>query len=180
MNFIKILLTLNFISLSMAQDKVIDMGIAGIQFANLNSSKKVLGEDFVKNNTRSSTVKIYNQTKTEELSMKSARNGEKFVFYEFHWKLVNPEKVGNVKTLDIPSFKTTSGIQMGMSKQQIISIFGKSYRSLPSYGIKIVKYSLDQRSDSSILKSLGKKKYFSQYTIKADKLTEAHWGFKDR
>lgn len=99
-------------------------------------------------------------------------------FSEF---MVGPVPAGEQRpTVKTKIFVTNSGIQLGLSKAQVIAILGACYQaSAPDRDTDILRYHIDDFANSAFLKRYNMPIYYAEYTFEKDVLTAFKFGFEN-
>ncbi len=74
----------------------------------------------------------------------------------------------NFIPVDYPSFKTESGIKIGMSKKELLEIKGDSFLKKQVNGQEVLSYRIDDFSSSAFLKKYNMPAYFAEYWFTND------------
>lgn len=98
-------------------------------------------------------------------------------FAEFQVKIYSA--TDSAKTLMTNSFMTGKEVKPGMSKENIIAIFGKCYKATATNNnLELIKYHIDDLSNSKFLERFNYSSYYAEYEFKAGKLVRFRFGFE--
>lgn len=85
----------------------------------------------------------------------------------------------NFIPIDYPSFKTESGIKIGMSKNQLLGIKGEDFIKRQVNGQEVLNYRIDDFASSTFLKKYNMPVYFAEYWFTNDgRLVKYKFGFE--
>jgi len=84
-----------------------------------------------------------------------------------------------LKDLPVDAFKTTRGVEMGLSADAIISLFGTCFKAREaSDNGEIIQYELKREQMEPALKARGQDAYFAEYEFASGKLVRFRFGFE--
>lgn len=83
----------------------------------------------------------------------------------------------NLNSADFSSFQTESGIKLGMTRQELVSIKGNEFREEKVEGQTLLTFSIDD-SSSSFLSRYNMPLYIAEYWLMDGKITKYRFGFE--
>lgn len=155
-----------------------DTSLYGIVLRNPENATKVIGNDNKMNNVEE--YKFYSKLESETLTLTQHPGDGKNQISVFKVEKSNKASYG-FKELNTDTFKTEKGIQLGLTKNQIIEKLGNCYAPIDSTKNYIeLYYLIEQPKDSklNILKNNNLPKYFARYKFWNNRLEEFEFGFE--
>ncbi len=132
----------------------------------------ISSEEYINYLRESPVLGFCNKGKDEYLLLYQYEGGVKNGFSCFEIGNINDLGKG-VTALDYESFKTESGLMLGMSLEELVDIKGKPYNQ---NGDKVI-YQLTDYPNSSFLKRYNMPAYFLECTLKDDRVIRIKYGF---
>lgn len=156
----------------------VDTSLAGIMLLNSTSFERIAGAD--NNFCFGETYCFISVNKDEmmRLSMHPGNNSSSISEFEVAVADVNNK---NSKVLNIEHFTSGKGVKLGMSKQDIINLFGINYKAEDSTKEFIrLNYRIETPADTKtyLLERYNMPIYYSIYEFRDDKLQRFKFGFE--
>lgn len=124
-------------------------------------------------------VECVNINKTQGLRLFFHYGGTKNAVAEFEIFLVNKDyrKPDKAIQLKVDEFKSGAGVSLGLSREEVISLLGKRYKSMKkNEEEEIVYYTDDPNSD--VLKIYNEIAYFIKCRFRKGRLVKYNFGFE--
>lgn len=102
--------------------------------------------------------------------------GVKFEYSEFQVSYLCKESI--IDTLNTNTFVSGNGIELGMNRESVGEILGNCYEVDTVNRNEILKYTVDDYSNSGLLKRYNMPVYYAHYEFKEDKLIRFRFGFE--
>lgn len=155
-----------------------DTSVSGIDIRDSESAQKVIGEkDKIDD---SGEYHFYSNLENETLTLVHHPGDANYEISIF--KVAYSSKASyNYRQIKVDAFKTGKGIQLGMSKKDIIKTFGKCYTPRDSTKECIELYysiELPNDSKSKLLEKSNMPNYYASYKLWKDKLQQFEFGFE--
>jgi hypothetical protein len=160
-----------------------ELGISNIYLEDATSLQKVLGKNIwdkhFEANEMFPRIECLNKEKTQILRLFFFYGGAKNNVAEFEllYLPLKYKKPKQIVSTNIVQFKSTNGIQLGMTKQAVIKIIGKNYKTEKKDGFEQITYYTDDTT-KGILKKLSGVAYFIKCKFKNGKLWQYNFGFE--
>ncbi|KUG23983.1 hypothetical protein ASZ90_006216 [hydrocarbon metagenome] len=158
-----------------------DVSISGILLNNPESTRKILvnhprptekSNDFP-------IIQICNSNNTEILTLVFHYGDVTDSFNEFRIQNISKVPKDCITPPDgIARFVTGKGIQLGISKDDLIKILGHSFIETKQDGMLTIKYKIDNFDQSNFLKKYNLPVYFGHYHFLKGKLAKFEFGFE--
>ena len=156
-----------------------DTSVFNIILDDRKSSIKQVGEKFnlIEDNVDMPHESFCSKDKKQTLTLFFHYGGTKNAFSEFQVKEYSPSD--SITTLTTNSFVTNSGIEIGISKEKVVSLFGNCFKTIKNEKTnEIIKYQIDDSGNSSFLKRYNYPSYYAEYEFRNDKLIRFRFGFE--
>jgi hypothetical protein len=152
-----------------------DTSVASILLEDSASSSRVIGSQYVLNDQ--DNLIYLSQDKKQILTLFFHGGDSPNQFSEFEVR--NAKKSRTKKHLSIAVFRTNSGIELGISKIDVISKLGNCYVvSKTNNGHEILNYKISDMKDSEFLRRYNMPSYYAEYEFKKDTLLRFKFGFE--
>jgi hypothetical protein len=155
-----------------------DTAVHGITLSDIASSIAVLGREWnlIEDNADMPHQNYSNAHGSQFLTCFFHYGGGKYQYSEFQ---VSRSCDGIIaKTLSDEAFVTGNGIQLGLSKDSVISIMGSCYITDTFDGHLVLKYVAEDYDHSPFLRRWNYPKYYAWYEFSGDKLIRFRFGFE--
>lgn len=156
-----------------------DTSVYGVILQDRKSSIKQLGEKFepIEGNDNMANMTFCSQDKSQIFRVYFHYGGYRNVYSEFQVKENSINESATILQTD--EFVTNSGIKLGLTKGEIISILGKCFKTIKTNGnTEIIKYHIDDLPHSKFLQRYNYPSYYAEYEFRSDKLIRYRFGFE--
>lgn len=155
-----------------------DTSLSGIILRNANTTTSVIGD--TDNYHQDEVYHYYSKDFNETLSLIQHPGDGKYNISIFRVQL-SAKSQKEYRPLKVNKFRTEKGIELGLSKQQIIDKLGKCYITKDSTKEHIeLYYRIEEPNDSKtkLLRNQNMPVYYASYILRNDKLQKFEFGFE--
>lgn len=155
-----------------------DVSVQKIQLKNAANVKKTFGDDVTKNllGFTMPQVSILSSNQRERFTMVYNPKNDSLQFSKFQVK-INPTLDEVTPISPFPKFKTESGIQLGITMEELEKIKGQPDEKINDMVIKWI-YTVDQSKLPSFLNYFNEEQYSATYVFLDNRLIEFSFGFE--
>lgn len=156
-----------------------DTSLFDIILLDPKSSIKQVGEKYVLIDDHKDMMRKHfcSQDQQQTLTLFFHYGGSPNEVTEFQVKQYSPSD--SATTLKTNNFVTNSGIKLGLSRQQIISILGNCFKTIrKDKHFEIIKYRIDNFDNSDFLTRFNYPVYYADYEFQDNKLVRFRFGFE--
>ena len=143
---------------------------------NRASKNADMGSDIEKEDLPNIT--FLNKGKNQYFKMLFHPGDTKNSFSEFEIGYIKDRVIKKSKQSNFISFETESGVQLGITLQELIDKKGKGYTIGTNAGITCVSYVLNDIQKSSFLKRYNMPVYYAKYYLQENKVVMFTFGFE--
>ncbi|MEM6264547.1 MAG: hypothetical protein AAGI38_18685, partial [Bacteroidota bacterium] len=123
------------------------------------------------------TVKVVSRDSKQQLILYFHPGSVAKKFSEFHVSYVSQKDTLDVNTQDL-IFQTESGIQLGLTIDELLKIKGEPDSLITSGETSVFQYFIDEFQASDFLQSYNMPVYYARYSFEKGILTEFKFGFE--
>lgn len=155
-----------------------DSSVIGISIRNANSIESVLGKETKLDGDR--TYRNLNSDKSKYLNL-TVYPGDYFNQVSVFEVGYSEQILKGDRFLDYDNFKTEKGIKLGLTKTEIIGVFGNCHKVKDSTDESVTlvyKIELPQDTKTNFLSNQNMPVYFAEYEFKKDTLIRYEFGFE--
>jgi hypothetical protein len=147
---------------------------------NASSTIDVLGDVMVEIDKDVDYPDVYFKSKGDEyLRVIFFPGNESNSLSQFEVGSIVDLKIDRLIPIDYSSFKTESGIQLGITKENLVKIKGNIFDRKEVNGYEVISYRIDDYASSSFLKRYNMPIYFAEYWFTKDnQLDKFKFGFE--
>lgn len=159
-----------------------DTTVHGITLANSESTRRVLGADYksvLSDRMSDYAWVIFASRDNKQLLRLRHHAGDLADSYmEFEVKYGRDSR--QPKQLKVYEFLSGKGAKLGMTKKQVVALFGPCFRSVTKEGSEIVRYEIeaDQGAEQPpLLKAANMPGYYAEYEFRSGRLVRFAFGY---
>lgn len=160
------------------QQERYDVSVAGIKINDAESVGRTLGDvqdDTWRNGEAGLSYTLFNEDENQSLMLIFHPGGLRNQFSEFEIKY---GEYGKTNKETNTKFISNQGIQLGMSKNEVIARLGECYKAERSRtGSVKLMYHVDDVKNSELLQEYNMPEYYTECEFKNDKLIRYRFGF---
>lgn len=156
-----------------------DLSISGIQLTNSDSAVRVVGASppLVETEDDLPHARFVSTNGAQEMVLFAHYGAVSDEYAEVEVRVAGPEALA-LTDLPIESFKTGRGVELGMSSEKVLGLFGTCLKSRQKSGSGLfLEYEIDDADRDAELKGYGFPIYYAEYEFKSDKLIRYRFGF---
>lgn len=159
----------------------VDLSISEIKLNDIPSAKLPFGAQVQLDDPDGDRPKAFicNADRTERLTLVYYEGDTSYIISEFQVEQVETPYIDCIQSpKQIDRFVSGKGVQLGMTRNEVMRIFGNDYNEHPQLDELVLSYRLDNKNESGFLQNNSAPAYYGQYHFKQDKLVRFSFGFE--
>ncbi len=156
-----------------------ELAVAGVKLLDPESAARVLGSgpQLIEDTEELPHARFVTKSGSEELILYSNYGAEVDQYFEAEVRKAGKEAMV-LNSLDVDTFVTGNGIELGMSSAEVVRRLGKCGKSEKRGSAELLTYEVADTEKDPKLKVFGLPAYYAEYEFEGGKLVRLRFGFE--